>query len=133
MSNIPNCAYHDKPMKLKTGQYGEFWSCGTKLADGTWCKYKPDPKTYPTSKTKPAGFEATAVQEKTDEKWEKINSKKEQGMTWLNAKRGACEIVSAEITAGFIKSDLTVLDKVKEYSKLIYKLEAPYDNTGTNK
>lgn len=38
---IPNCPYHNKPMTYKTGQYGNFWSCGTKLADGTWCKYRP--------------------------------------------------------------------------------------------
>lgn len=37
----PKCGVHGTPMSLRQGQYGNFWSCGTKNADGTWCKYKP--------------------------------------------------------------------------------------------
>lgn len=34
----PKCSIHKTPMKKRNGQYGEFWSCGTKQADGSWCK-----------------------------------------------------------------------------------------------
>lgn len=37
----PMCKVHNKPMTLREGKFGKFWSCSTKLADGTWCKYHP--------------------------------------------------------------------------------------------
>ena len=43
-SNIPTCPYHNKPMTLREGKFGKFWSCSTKLADDTWCKYVPSLK-----------------------------------------------------------------------------------------
>jgi len=39
--NAPVCPIHNKPMSLRQGQYGSFYSCGVKNPDGTWCKYKP--------------------------------------------------------------------------------------------
>ncbi|MDP2661919.1 MAG: recombinase RecT, partial [Dehalococcoidia bacterium] len=42
--NGGRCPVHNKPMK--TGQYGPF--CGTKLADGSWCKARPTPKPQET-------------------------------------------------------------------------------------
>jgi hypothetical protein len=53
VDTAPVCPYHNHPMKWKTGTYktdsqwhkaGEpygFWSCGSKLANGDWCNYKP--------------------------------------------------------------------------------------------
>jgi hypothetical protein len=38
----PLCPVHKKAMTKRTGKYGEFWSCGTKLSDGTWCKERPE-------------------------------------------------------------------------------------------
>lgn len=38
----PKCPVHGTPMKKRNGQYGEFWSCGQKNPDGSWCKAKPD-------------------------------------------------------------------------------------------
>lgn len=38
---VPVCGVHGLPMKQRTGQYGMFWACGQKNADGTWCKVKP--------------------------------------------------------------------------------------------
>lgn len=40
-SGIPICPIHHNPMKLRTGKFGDFWSCGMKMDDGSWCKYKP--------------------------------------------------------------------------------------------
>lgn len=40
------CGVHGKEMNLRKGQYGDFWSCPTKNADGSWCKWKaPKPTT----------------------------------------------------------------------------------------
>ncbi|OFZ07909.1 MAG: hypothetical protein A3D92_09400 [Bacteroidetes bacterium RIFCSPHIGHO2_02_FULL_44_7] len=38
----PLCPVHETPMKLRNGEYGEFWSCGRKNPDGSWCREKPD-------------------------------------------------------------------------------------------
>jgi hypothetical protein len=38
----PICPVHQTPMKLRNGEYGEFWSCGRKDQNGTWCKAKPE-------------------------------------------------------------------------------------------
>ncbi len=38
---MPICQVHNTEMQLRKGQYGDFWSCGQKLQDGSWCKYKP--------------------------------------------------------------------------------------------
>lgn len=32
------CKIHNKPMTKRTGSWGTFWSCSTKLPDGSWCK-----------------------------------------------------------------------------------------------
>lgn len=39
----PVCAIHGKPMTRRTTKDGtrSFWSCSEKLADGTWCPYRP--------------------------------------------------------------------------------------------
>lgn len=36
-----NCPVHQKAFVRREGSYGVFYSCGTKLDDGTWCKEKP--------------------------------------------------------------------------------------------
>jgi len=35
------CGVHGTPMSLRNGTYGQFWSCGKKDANGSWCKFKP--------------------------------------------------------------------------------------------
>ncbi len=42
----PLCAIHGTLMvKRQNGKTGAaFWSCGTKLADGSWCPYRPSKK-----------------------------------------------------------------------------------------
>jgi hypothetical protein len=37
----PYCQDHHQPMILKLGKYGRFYSCPVKLADGTYCRYRP--------------------------------------------------------------------------------------------
>jgi hypothetical protein len=37
----PTCAIHNKPMVSVNGTKGQFWSCHEKLADQSWCPYKP--------------------------------------------------------------------------------------------
>jgi hypothetical protein len=32
------------------GKFGDFWSCGQKNADGSWCKFKPPKPTTETEK-----------------------------------------------------------------------------------
>jgi hypothetical protein len=33
----PRCPVHDKPMKLRQGVYGPFWSCSVRSPSGRWC------------------------------------------------------------------------------------------------
>lgn len=33
----PRCPVHDKPMKLRQGVYGTFWSCSQRSPTGRWC------------------------------------------------------------------------------------------------
>jgi len=33
----PTCPMHGKPMKLRQGKYGAFWSCAVRNPDGRWC------------------------------------------------------------------------------------------------
>src|SRR5450759_1634155 len=33
----PRCPAHDKPMKLRQGVYGKFWSCSVRNPNGRWC------------------------------------------------------------------------------------------------
>lgn len=51
-------------MKSRKGQYGDFWSCGQKNADGSWCKYKP-PK--PQNTDQKFGNEMAHVASKMDD------------------------------------------------------------------
>jgi len=37
----PMCAIHKTPMQKVQGKKGSFFSCHTKLDDGSWCPYKP--------------------------------------------------------------------------------------------
>jgi hypothetical protein len=37
----PTCAIHNKTMVSVNGKKGQFWSCHEKLADQSWCPYKP--------------------------------------------------------------------------------------------
>jgi hypothetical protein len=37
----PYCQDHNKPLVLRLGKYGSFYSCPVRLADGTYCKYRP--------------------------------------------------------------------------------------------
>jgi hypothetical protein len=34
----PICSMHDKPMKLRQGKYGPFWSCAVRNPNGLWCQ-----------------------------------------------------------------------------------------------
>lgn len=36
---VPKCPEHQTPLQFRKGRYGDFWSCPTKLSDGTWCKH----------------------------------------------------------------------------------------------
>ncbi|MDD5415923.1 MAG: hypothetical protein PHE48_02865 [Candidatus Daviesbacteria bacterium] len=38
VNNAPMCSIHKTHMQLRSGKYGEFWSCGTKLLNGSWCR-----------------------------------------------------------------------------------------------
>jgi len=33
----PACPIHGRPMRLRRGKYGTFWSCPTRTPDGRWC------------------------------------------------------------------------------------------------
>jgi hypothetical protein len=35
----PRCPVHDKPMKLRRGVYGTFWSCSVRSPVGRWCSF----------------------------------------------------------------------------------------------
>ena len=35
----PRCPVHDKPMKLRQGVYGTFWSCSVRSPVGRWCSF----------------------------------------------------------------------------------------------
>ena len=35
----PRCPRHGRPMKLRQGAYGAFWSCPAKSPSGQWCSY----------------------------------------------------------------------------------------------
>lgn len=37
----PLCAIHKTPMKRMEGRKGPFWSCHRKMANGSWCTYRP--------------------------------------------------------------------------------------------
>src|SRR6266536_2083147 len=41
----PRCGVHSTPMVSVQGQHGSFWSCHQRNGDGTWCTYKPRPRT----------------------------------------------------------------------------------------
>lgn len=34
---VPICPMHNKPMKLRQGVYGSFWSCAVRNPNGRWC------------------------------------------------------------------------------------------------
>jgi hypothetical protein len=35
---VPICPMHNKPMRLRQGKYGSFWSCAVHNPDGRWCQ-----------------------------------------------------------------------------------------------
>jgi hypothetical protein len=35
----PICPMHDRPMKLRRGVYGAFWSCSVRSPVGRWCSF----------------------------------------------------------------------------------------------
>jgi hypothetical protein len=35
----PRCPVHDRPMKLRRGVYGTFWSCSVRSPVGRWCSF----------------------------------------------------------------------------------------------
>jgi len=43
-TETPICPTHNKPMVQREGKYGKFWSCPTRLTDGSYCKYRPPKK-----------------------------------------------------------------------------------------
>ncbi len=43
--NLPNCPFHNIPIKEKTGRNGVFYSCSERNASGGYCNWRPtDPK-----------------------------------------------------------------------------------------
>jgi hypothetical protein len=40
-TDAPLCGIHHSPMTWQKGRKGYFWSCHKKMADGSWCHYKP--------------------------------------------------------------------------------------------
>jgi transposase-like protein len=34
----PICPMHNKPMKMRQGKYGSFWSCAVRNPNGLWCQ-----------------------------------------------------------------------------------------------
>ena len=107
---IPNCAYHNKPMTIKTGQFGSFWSCGEKLADGTWCKYKPNKEEYPITQMESfsAGLDSDV---KEDKKTDDIRK--------LNALNNACQIIARH--PNYIDADIST--EVRALASTIYAME----------
>jgi hypothetical protein len=45
--SVPTCPEHGRPLVLREGKWGQFWSCPAKLADGSWCTQ--------TAKVQPSG------------------------------------------------------------------------------
>lgn len=41
--NVPVCPVHNRPMKLMSGRYGDFYKCTAKVGDG-WCDQKQNIK-----------------------------------------------------------------------------------------
>ncbi len=39
--NLPNCPFHNVPVKQKNGRNGVFYSCSERKADGGYCNWKP--------------------------------------------------------------------------------------------
>ena len=35
----PRCPVHNRPMKLRRGVYGTFWSCSVRSPVGRWCSF----------------------------------------------------------------------------------------------
>jgi hypothetical protein len=35
---VPVCPMHSKPMRLRHGKYGSFWSCAVRNPNGLWCQ-----------------------------------------------------------------------------------------------
>lgn len=62
-----------------------------------------------------------------DEKWQKITAKKEQGMNWLNAKRGSAELVSALIISKMLT--MPTEDALRHYAKFFFDMEPPTDES----
>lgn len=58
-----------------------------------------------------------------DEKWRKIHARKEEGMNWLNAKRGSAELVSALIIAKMLP--MPTEDALRHYARFFYEMEPP--------
>ena len=40
-AETPMCAVHEVPMVLMQGKRGPFWSCHERMADGSFCSYRP--------------------------------------------------------------------------------------------
>ena len=89
--NNPICAYHNKEMVLKTGPYGQFWSCGTRMQDGAWCKYRPQeqymtPQAPQTPQTQPSRIiqgvppPPSTIKGETD--WNAIGLAKASSLLW---------------------------------------------------
>lgn len=55
--NAPICPFHNKPMTKRTGQYGDFYTCSTKMPDGSWCPYKPEKKNPATKSVTTVDYE----------------------------------------------------------------------------
>jgi hypothetical protein len=44
--SVPICPIHGKPMRLRQGKYGTFWSCPTRNPDGRWCQVTKETHSY---------------------------------------------------------------------------------------
>ena len=109
---IPQCQYHLKNMSIREGKFGQFWSCGEKLADGTYCKYKPNKDEYPIGEE--GKFTSNLDIDLKDQKWDKINADKNENISWMNAKNGAVMLIANHPAFKEAKSD--------QLRELMYKL-----------
>ena len=41
-AEAPVCPVHNRPMALRQGRHGPFWSCPERMANGAWCTVTKD-------------------------------------------------------------------------------------------
>ena len=111
-------------MSIREGKFGQFWSCGEKLADGTYCKYKPNKEEYPIGNE--GKFIAELDNDTNDKKWDKINSEKNENISWMNAKNNACLLIANHPEFDKVPSD-KLRDLIYKLATKIFEMEIPKD------